>query len=293
MANNHVNTLLSKNLIPIVQHSSRWYRFLEDENSKATHGLLPGRKVKLFIVKSARRNAYTFPAGGYYYVTITDSLLSHIEKSMTALLNTEDVRQFFRDLLSIDYPAGQTGKAWLATFDESFQSALRFTLLHELAHIKLGHADGSSPDLPDDLYLRTVQTLELMTYGGDAENRFARYNEFCADREAACWLFQFAMRRAKEDPAHGTSRVGLAWFGILVTILHISRHVAATKEIDESFTHQSFEARLEGIWEGMNLVLDDELTPQSVSFMQSMMTGQRAMVENLVLGAPSYYWVSV
>lgn len=293
MPNNHIDTLLGRNLIPIVRHSSRWYKFLENETSEAARGLIPGRLVKLFVVKSGRKNAYTFAADGYYYVTITDSLLTHIEKSMAALLSTEDVRQFCRDWLHVDYQLNSAGNAWITTFDESFEWALRFVLLHELAHIKLGHVDGEVVEPPEDLYLKMTELADRMTYGGDKENRHDRYNEFCADREAACWLFQLAMRRGVREPAQGTSHLGLASLGILATVLHISRHVAATKEIDESFTHQSFEARLEGIWEGMNLVLEDELTLESVAFMQTMMTRQRALVENLVFGAPSYYWISV
>lgn len=326
---NHIDILLAKKIIPIVQHSSYWFDFATDEARKAANGLMPGVSVNFFVAKSARKNAFSFKAGQEFFIVFTNGLFEFIEKSTAALLNTEAVRQFFRDWMHVDYqviasvPQDMTwaaappdegsregASAWLAVFERSFEWALIFVMLHEIAHIKLGHIDGGAGDSGEssgDLYGMTVRAVELMTYGGEGENRFTRYNEYCADREAAGWLFQLATKKGARDPAVRRAEIGLASFGLLVAVLHLSRHVASAKEIDQSFDHVSFDARLESAWEGIDFALKGILMEVSAlkdihthtrayanaSFDEQMIMKQREVIEALVLGAPSYYWITL
>jgi len=76
---------------------------MEEESARAARGLLPGRSVQFFVIKSGRKNAYTFKADDQYVLTITDTLFRVIEESIGALLNHEAIRRFIGEWLRLDY----------------------------------------------------------------------------------------------------------------------------------------------------------------------------------------------
>jgi len=172
---------------------------------------------------------------------------------------------------------------------------LIFTLLHEIAHIGHGDVDGVTPEASPDIYLSTVRTVELMTYGGTGKNRHVRFREYDADREAACWLSQRTIKRMLDEPTHdfGVAHLGLASFGMLMVLLHLSRHDADTQEMMQSFDHPSYDVRLEGAWEGITTPLEDTLTVASAANIEQMITCLRQLIETVIFGEPSKYVISM
>ena len=269
-----VDILLSRNLIPILKHSNPWFSFMQEEADRAVRGLLPGRSVGFFIIKSVKKNAYSFKVEDEYFITITDAAFKVIEKSITVLLNAETFRQFMRDWFQLDYDvntsipddmtwgvkpytgayraaftssstaASAQENLWYALFHEIFENAMVFMLLHEVAHIEHGNADGLTLNRPKDIYHDTIRSLDFMNIGGRAKNRHVRFSEYEADAEAANWLFQRAVRRGMRDIDFGFAHLGLAEAGMLIAVLHFFQHAPDTEDMPQAFDHPSLNVRL-------------------------------------------------
>jgi hypothetical protein len=297
-----VDALLRKKLIPIVNHANPWFAFMEEEAARAARGLLVDREVHFFVVNSARPNAHSFLDDGKYFITITDGLFRVLEASIETLVVSDIVVKFMHDWLQIEYDVGLAVPAqnrWSArppdlpphvteamryrVVDEIFDHALRFTLLHEVAHILHGDAGGTMPELPNDIYLRATRAIDITTVGGTGANRHLRHREYEADREAACWLMQAAIRRAELDGGgeNGVKHLGLAAFGMVLVAIHLSRHTPDSPEVFESLDYPSYDIRMEGVGEGTQLVLNDVLTVVSAATIFRMMTQARRVIESL------------
>lgn len=299
-----VNLLLSKNLMPIVNHDNRWFGYIEQHAEAAALGLLPGRAVHFYVVRSNRKNAYTFKADGQYIVTITDAVFKGVGETVAKMLNTEAIRRFMQSSLDLSYdfdlsapdqltvgsstsaPISHEQYLWWSIFEETFEGALLYILFHELAHIAHGDADGLSTVSSDDAYQIVMRLIDLDEIGGEGPNRHARFSEYEADKEAACWLFQRVVRRAAQDTVYTASHFGLAAFGMFISMIHLSRHQPDTQEILQSFDHPSFDLRVQGAWKGMALVLQAELDAASESVVHVIISRLREAIETVMAGVP-------
>lgn len=299
-----VDLLLSKHLIPIVNHDNHWFTYMQQEAGAAARGLLPGRTVHFYVIRSNRKNAYTFKAEGQYVVTITDAVFKGIGETLAKLLNTEAIRHFMRSSLGLSYefnpsaldqvPIGASTPArpshehylWWSIFEETFGSALLYLLFHELAHIAHGDADGVSAPGPTDAYQIVMRIIDLDEIGGEGPNRHARFSEYEADKEAACWLFQGALQRAAKDSVYAASHFGLAALGMFISMIHLSRHQPDTQEIQQSFDHPSFDLRVSGAWKGMAAVLQGELDSASEATVHAIISRLREAIETVMAGVP-------
>jgi hypothetical protein len=314
-----VQYLLDKNLIPIINHENGTYRFLEVEAAKATRGIL-GRKGNFYVLKSARSNAYTTKINDSYVICITDSLINDIESAILNLIRDPSIVDFFQDEFSVTYPSVRsyakitTGfksetreinaqDPFLAMFFEIFDHAMRFILLHEIAHISNNHLDEFRKETGhQDIYQKISNTLELLTYGGSGDNRFTRHHEFIADREAGNWLIQNVIRRLSQYFDQGIPINMLALhstislFGAMVSIIYTSRQCNGGDQ-EYTFDHPTYETRLESVWEGIEPPFNELLDAQTETLMLKhqllqMITALRSQIETIVFGARSKYMIS-
>src|SRR5262249_14016123 len=86
--------LLSKGFVPIVQHNSVSFQFLEEEARKASAGLL-GEQVAFHVLRSDKSNAYVVRTPTRFFIGITDTLLQDLSFDILDLLGQSDIAEFF------------------------------------------------------------------------------------------------------------------------------------------------------------------------------------------------------
>ena len=115
-----------------------------------------------------------------------------------------------------------------------------------------------------EIYEKVADAVEMMTYGGEGYNRFARLDEIKADRNAAVFHAQVLLRRMTRDfGKEWPDRTFWARFtafglgGIYGLVLLSSKVLEGPQRIYEH-DHPRFDIKLEMFWEGWQTVFENE-----------------------------------